>query len=94
MTADKPQTQNIIPYNPNCTGLSLSLCLYLKVEPEEDILGLEMDENFEPRMEDLLEEEQDHREDRTIQDEEWEPEFKRPKIKREPVEPGMFYYCY
>lgn len=51
-----------------------------------------MDENFEPRMEDLLEEEQDHREDRTIQDEEWEPEFKRPKIKREPVEPGMFYF--
>ncbi|XP_037797582.1 zinc finger and SCAN domain-containing protein 2-like isoform X3 [Penaeus monodon] len=61
--------------------------VFPKVEPEEDILGLEMDENFEPRMEDLLEEEQDHREDRTIQDEEWEPEFKRPKIKREPVEP-------
>ncbi|XP_045600840.1 zinc finger protein 184 isoform X4 [Procambarus clarkii] len=63
--------------------------VFPKVEPEdedEQVLGLEMDENFEPRVEDLMEEENDHREDRSTQDEEWEPEFKKPRIKREAVD--------
>ncbi|XP_071523983.1 uncharacterized protein [Panulirus ornatus] len=60
--------------------------VFPKVEPDdedEQVLGLEMDENFEPRVEDLMEEEHDNREDCNAQDEEWEPEFKRPRIKRE-----------
>nr|XP_053635882.1 zinc finger protein 37 homolog isoform X8 [Cherax quadricarinatus] len=65
--------------------------VFPKVEPEDEdaqILGLEMDENFEPRVEDLMEEENDHREDRSTQDEEWEPELKRPRIKKESVDTG------
>ncbi|KAG7165056.1 hypothetical protein Hamer_G004815, partial [Homarus americanus] len=63
--------------------------VFPKVEPEDEddqVLGLEMDETFEPRVEDLMEEEIDHREDRHTQDEEWEPDIKKPKIKKEAVD--------
>lgn len=52
----------------------------MKVEPEDEadqLLDMELDGNFEPQVEDLMEE------DTGIQDEEWEPEFKKPRIKRE-----------
>lgn len=52
----------------------------LKVEPEDEadqLMDMELDGNFEPHVEDLMEE------DIGIQDEEWEPEFKKPRIKKE-----------
>lgn len=52
----------------------------MKVEPEDEadqLLDMELDSNFEPQVEDLMEE------DPGIQDDEWEPEFKKPRIKKE-----------
>ncbi|KAK3866433.1 hypothetical protein Pcinc_028040 [Petrolisthes cinctipes] len=60
--------------------------VFPKVEPEDEddqILGMENDGTFEPHLDDLIEEEHDRREDFNADDEEWEPEFKRPRIKRE-----------
>lgn len=58
------------------------------------MLGMENDGTFEPRLEDLMEEEHDRREDLNADDEEWEPEFKRPRIKRENTDAGKGYkYC-
>lgn len=56
------------------------------------MLGLENDGTFEPRLEDLMEEEHDRREDLNADDEEWEPEFKRPRIKRENTDTGKEKY--
>ncbi|KAK4299054.1 hypothetical protein Pmani_028644 [Petrolisthes manimaculis] len=60
--------------------------VFPKVEPEDEddqMLGMENDGTFEPHLDDLMEEEHDRREDFNADDEEWEPEFKRPRIKRE-----------
>ncbi|XP_066939922.1 zinc finger protein 26-like isoform X5 [Macrobrachium rosenbergii] len=60
--------------------------VFPKIEPEEeDKEGIEIegDEIYQPQVDDLLEEEQDRREDRDSLDEEWEPEVKRARIKRE-----------
>ncbi|XP_050720095.1 zinc finger and BTB domain-containing protein 17-like isoform X5 [Eriocheir sinensis] len=59
--------------------------VFPKVEPEDEadqLLDMELDSNFEPQVEDLMEE------DPGIQDEEWEPEFKKPRIKRENTDPA------
>ncbi|XP_064110725.1 zinc finger protein Xfin-like isoform X1 [Macrobrachium nipponense] len=60
--------------------------VFPKIEPEEeDKEGIEIegDEIYQPQVDDLLEEEQDRREDRDSLDEEWEPEVKRARIKKE-----------
>ncbi|KAK7076669.1 hypothetical protein SK128_018762 [Halocaridina rubra] len=64
--------------------------VFPKIEPEnedEQAIALEMDETFEPQVDDLMEEEHDQKDDRDTKDEEWEPEYKRPRIKRDPSEP-------
>lgn len=69
-------------YNDPCEFFMLPK---LKVEPEDEadqLLDMELDSNFEPQVEDLMEE------DPGIQDEEWEPEFKKPRIKRENTDPA------
>ncbi|CAL4159301.1 unnamed protein product, partial [Meganyctiphanes norvegica] len=65
--------------------------VFPKLEPDEleKEVSLELDSNFEPRAEDLLEEAADQQEDLIASgalDDEWEPEFKRPRFKRENVD--------
>lgn len=57
-------------------------------------MDLEMDETFEPQIDDLIDEEREILEEQTNQDEEWEPEYKRPRIKKETVEGGMYQLKY
>ncbi|XP_063843544.1 uncharacterized protein LOC135090589 isoform X6 [Scylla paramamosain] len=54
--------------------------VFPKVEPEDEadqLLDMELDGNFEPQVEDLMDE------DPSLQDDDWEPKFKRPRIKKE-----------
>ena len=56
----------------------LSNCLKVEPEDEEDqMLDMELDGNFEPQVEDLMDE------DPSLHDDDWEPEFKKPRIKKE-----------
>lgn len=49
---------------------------------------MELDSNFEPQVDDLMEEE-----DPGIQDDEWEPEFKKPRIKKENTDIAGRAWC-
>ena len=65
----------------------------LQIEPEEKEFEIETDDIYEPKLEDLMEEEHDQREDRDSVDEEWEPDIKRAKMKREPSSTGDLWCC-
>ncbi|XP_076064153.1 uncharacterized protein LOC143038601 isoform X5 [Oratosquilla oratoria] len=70
--------------------------VFPKVEPEDDYEAkeLDMDDNFEPTVDDLMQEEADERDDDNLvdvntaegDDTEWEPQTKRPRVKKEPVD--------
>ncbi|XP_045121767.1 zinc finger protein 99-like isoform X1 [Portunus trituberculatus] len=60
--------------------------VFPKVEPEDEadqLLDMELDGNFEPQVEDLMDE------DPSLQDDDWEPKFKRPRIKKESTSIGV-----
>ena len=44
---------------------------------------MELDGNFEPQVDDLMDE------DPSLQDDDWEPRFKRPRIKKESTSIGV-----